>query len=130
MENNIKNEKQMKSKRRWKSDNLPRVFTVRAKDDEYKKLKKMADETDHSLSRLLIEATLYLGVRPAAEVRADREVFEELIFQVRRVGINLNQIVHRLNAARRGKNVPPLQSELESVIRETESTIKILKLRL
>jgi hypothetical protein len=130
MENNIKNEKQMKSKRRWKSDNLPRVFTVRAKDDEYKKLKKMADETDHSLSRLLIEATLYLGVRPAAEVRADREVFEELIFQVRRVGINLNQIVHRLNAARRGKAVPPLQSELESVIKEVERTVETLKLRL
>lgn len=130
MENNIKSEKQMKSKRRWKSDRLPRVFTVRAKEDEYKKLKKMADETDHSLSRLLIEATLYLGVRPAAEVRADREVFEELIFQVRRVGINLNQIVHRLNAARRGKNVPPLQSELESVIKEVERTVETLKLRL
>lgn len=120
----------IKTKRRWKSENLPRVFTVRANDDEYKKLKKMAKETDHSLSRLLIEATLYVGVRPAAEVRAEREVFEELVFEVRRVGINLNQMVHRLNAARRGKGDPPMQSELERVIKEIERTIETLKIRL
>ena len=120
----------IKTKRRWKSDNLPRVFTVRANDAEYKKLKKMAKDTGWSLSRLLIEATLHLGVRPAAEVRAEREVFEELVFEVRRVGINLNQIVHKINAAHRGEDSPPMKSELEQVIKKIERTVEMLKIRL
>jgi hypothetical protein len=73
-----------KKKRAWKSKKLPRVFTVRADEDEYKKLKKMADKTGWSLSRLLIEATLNHGVKPADESKAERKVFEEIIFEVRR----------------------------------------------
>ena len=93
MQNEIENTQKSVPKRRWKSDSLPRVFTVRATDDEYKELKKMAEKTGWSLSRLVVEATLHSESDRLEEVRAEREVFEDMIFEVRRVGINLNQIV-------------------------------------
>ena len=130
MQNEIENTQKCTPKRRWKSDSLPRVFTVRATDDEYKNLKKMAEKTGWSLSRLLVEATLHVGVRPAEEVRAEREVFEDLIFEVRRVGINLNQIAYAINAAYRGNAAPPAQRELEDSLREIERVLTKLRKRL
>lgn len=90
----------------------------------------MAEKTGWSLSRLVVEATLHLGVRPAAEVRAEREVFEEMIFEVRRVGINLNQISHALNAAHRGNGEPPNQRELEDSLSKIESILTKLRKKL
>lgn len=120
-----------KKKRAWKSKKLPRVFTVRADEDEYKKLKKMADKTGWSLSRLLIEATLNHGVKPADESKAERKVFEEIIFEVRRVGINVNQILYRLNANRRKTDVPlPSQNELDAALKEIETVLEKLKKKL
>lgn len=130
MQNEMEKKQIIKPKRRWKSDSLPRVFTVRATDDEYNKLKKMAEKTGWSVSRLLVEATLHVGVRPAEEVRAEREVFEELIFEVRRIGINLNQITYALNAAHRGHGEPPKQSDLERSLQSIESILTKLRKRL
>ncbi len=120
-----------KKQRPWKSENLPRVFTVRADDDEYNRLKKMAKDTGWSLSRLLIEATLHYGVKPAEEARAERDVFEKMIFEVRRVGINLNQISQRLNSFRRGsQETPPTHGELNAVLKEIESVLEKLRKKL
>jgi hypothetical protein len=48
-----------KGKRAWKSESLLRVFTVRADDNEYRKLKELSKKANLSLSRMLIEATLF-----------------------------------------------------------------------
>jgi hypothetical protein len=116
--------------RRWKSEQLPRVFTVRADDEEYRALKKLAEKTGWSLSRLLIEATLYHGAKPAEESRAERAVFKQLVFEVRRVGVNLNQVAHALHAAHRGGGMAPAQAELEAVARSIESVLRKLQQKL
>lgn len=117
------NSQKKKTKRRWKSDNLPCIFTVRTDEDEHQKLKKMAEKTGWSLSRLVVEATLYYGVKSTAEATADRQVFEQMVFEIRKIGINLNQITHTLNAAHRGAGQPPMQGEIDKVLQEIESVL-------
>lgn len=119
-----------KRKRDWKSGNLPRVFTVRADDDEYEELKRMADETGWSLSRLLIEGTINKTIRTAEQVAAERQNVEEMIFQMRRIGINLNQITTALSAVKRGKKVSVTEETLEAVAQEVELLIREIKKKL
>ena len=122
--------KKIKKKRAWKSEYLPKVFTVRADEEEHRKLKKMADEYGLSMSRLLVEATLGFGVRPAWEAEEERERTEKMIFEVRRVGINLNQIALQANAAARGRSDTPTQNEISDILRQIETVIRKLKKKL
>ncbi len=119
-----------KKKRDWKSGNLPHVFTVRADGKEYEALKKLTYETGWSLSRLVIEGTLGKTIRTAAQVAAEREDVEEMIFQTRRVGINLNHITAALNAVKRGKKASVTEDRLEATAQEVESLITELKKKL
>lgn len=131
MENtSIETKEKQKRKRDWKSSILPRVFTVRADDEEYEELKKMTYETGWSLSRLVIEGTLRKTIRTAAQVAAEREDVEEMIFQTRRVGINLNQITAALNAVKRGKKASVTEERLEAAAQEVESLIRELRKKL
>ncbi len=123
----IEDEDNTKKKRHWKSGNLPRVFTVRADDEEYEQLKRMTDETGWSLSRLLIEGTINKTIRTAEQVAAERADVEEMIFQMRRVGINLNQITAALNAVKRGKKVSVTEEKLDAAAQEVESLIREIK---
>ncbi len=126
----IETKQEKKKKRDWKSSNLPRVFTVRADDEEYEELKKMTYETGWSLFRLMIEGTLGKTIRTAEQVAAERGDVEEMIFQMRRVGINLNQITAVLNAVKRGKKASVTEEKLEAAAQEVESVIKELRKKL
>lgn len=123
-------QKSTKKKRAWKSENLPRVFTVRAEEEEYVELKKMAVATGWSLSRLLIEAALYKRIRTQEQAVTENEKVEEMIFQMRRIGINLNQITAALNAARRGPERSFAESKIELAAEEVERLIRMLRKRL
>jgi hypothetical protein len=116
-----------KRKRDWKSGNLPRVFTVRANDEEYEELKRMADETGWSLSRLVIEGTIGKTIKTSEQAGAERQDIEAMIFQMRRIGINLNQISTALSAVKRGKKVSVTEQKLEAAIEEVESLIEQLR---
>lgn len=120
-----------KSKRRWKSEQLPRVFTIRTGDDEYRQLKIMADKTQWSLSKLLVKATLNFGIKSVEDATAERQVFEQMIFEIRRVGVNLNQISYAYNAAQRtGDPRPPLESELAAALRQIDTILQRLRRKL
>lgn len=128
MENiSIEGKDKPKRKRNWKSVNLPNIFTVRADDEEYEELKRMADETGWSLSRLVIEGTISKTIRTAEQVAAERQDVEEMIFQMRRIGINLNQITTALSAVKRGKQVSVTEEKLEAVAQEVELLIREIK---
>lgn len=119
-----------KRKRAWKSGSLPHVFTVRADEEEYIKLRKIADVTGWSLSRLLIEAALYKRIRTQEQAVAENENVEEMIFQMRRIGINLNQITAALNAVKRGQQASVTEEKIEAAAAEVESLIHKLRKRL
>ena len=116
-----------KKKRAWKSSILTRVFTVRANEKEYVQLRKKADATGWSLSRLMIESTLYKSIRTHEQVVAENEQTEEMIFQMRRVGINLNQLNAALNTVRRGREASVTEIRMEAAVAEVESLIQELK---
>lgn len=126
----IEGKDKIKRKRDWKSGNLPRVFTVRADEEEYEELKRMTDETGWSLSRLLIEGTISKTIRTADQVAAERADVEEMIFQMRRIGINLNRITTALSAVKRGKKVSVTEEKLEDVAQEVELLIREIKKKL
>jgi hypothetical protein len=116
-----------KNKRAWKSESLPRVFTVRADDNEYRKLKELSKKTNLSLSRMLIEATLFYGLKTPDHVAAEKRSVESLLFEVRKIGVNLNQITHLLNVAKFENETPPTAFEVGDAIKKVEDIIKELK---
>jgi hypothetical protein len=119
-----------KNKRAWKSESLPRVFTVRADDNEYRKLKELSKKTNLSLSRMLVEATLFYGLKTPDHVEAEKRSIENLLFEVRKIGVNLNQITHNLNVAKFENETPPTAFEVGNAIKRVESVVKELKSRL
>lgn len=130
MENIVIKKKDKPKKRDWKSGNLPHVFTVRAGNGEYEEIRKKADETGWSLSRLLIEGTIGKTIKTSEQAAAERQDIEAMIFQMRRIGINLNQISAALSAVRRGKKVSVTEEKLGVAIEEVELLIEKLRIGL
>jgi hypothetical protein len=130
-------EKREKKKRAWKSQGLPRVFTVRANEDEYKRLKILSKKSGLSLSRLVIEGTLENGVKDlnvrdaeAAVRESESWMIETFIFELRRIGVNLNQLAHAQNAYHRGGGQSLTAAEIESVLAEMDKLIRQAKKKL
>lgn len=74
----------------------PRKATVRLTEDEYRQLKKLVEESGWSQEAYL--RSLIKGVRPAPRPPPD---FKAMTMELRRIGVNLNQIARQANAAGR-----------------------------
>ena len=88
---------------------------VRVTPAEKKELQEKADTAHLSLSRHLVKSA------------SDRKVFQteniaKLIYEIRKIGINVNQIAHVANGQRF-----ILQSDLASVDRQMEAVFEITK---
>lgn len=129
-ENNTAFKNKAKKKRAWKSENLSCVFTVRATEEEGLAVKQMAEQVGLSVSRLVIEATLDAEVKTADDARLERECFEHLIFELRRVGVNLNQIAKELHLTRRKSDRTLIETQAENTLREIENVIAKLRKKL
>ena len=68
--------------------------SVRATDDELCELRKRAKSAKLSLSRYLVECGLRSGNPPDPR---ERELRERALFEVRKAGVNLNQVARCLN---------------------------------
>lgn len=118
------------AQRQPKNSSFPWAFNVRGSCEEEQKVKKLASVTGKSLSRLLIETTLGAPVlthEAAERERADRE---EMIFELRRISVNLSQITSVLHAAGRGAEVSVTETQLAETAAEIEAAITELKKRL
>lgn len=78
----------------------------------------------------MIEAALYKRIRTQEQSAEENEKVEEMIFQMRRIGINLNQITAALNAARRGQETSVTEAKVEAAIADVESLICALRKQL
>jgi sugar phosphate isomerase/epimerase len=94
-------------------------LTIRLSPAERKELRQRARTAGLSLSRYLVESALQ-GTPPAlsAEERAQRQ---RAIFHARKIGVNLNQIAHRLNAAE-----PVAAGELAAALRAATGALRRL----
>ena len=70
-------------------------FTIRTTVEERQRLLREAARAGLSLSRYLVESGLRGCPPPSAEERAQRQ---RAIFHAKKIGTNLNQIAHQLNA--------------------------------
>ncbi len=77
-------------------------FTIRATKEERERLLQRARAAQLSLSRYVVEAGLTTDVPGPAE----RALRERALFHTRKIGVNLNQIAHTLNAE---AMVPPVE---------------------
>jgi len=76
-------------------------LTIRATRDEWELLGARAQAAQLSVSRYLIETGLTSANPPTPEARAERE---RLLYELRKIGVNLNQLARRANS---GLAVPP-----------------------
>jgi hypothetical protein len=106
---------------------------VRGTPEEIAAIRANARRAHRSASRFLVE----LGTREDAPDRLpsrapeDRAALEELTYQLRKVGVNLNQLAHRENSADVGGSaLPPTDAELQEAARAVTEAVQQIRERL
>ncbi len=93
-------------------------ITVRPSDGELKLLHARAASFGYkSLSKYLIERGLRDGVMIQS---VERERLERLLFEVRKIGVNINQIAHQMNDGYQGYS----QQQLDRAMREVQHVME------
>lgn len=85
---------------------------VRCTEAELIGLHDKAEKAKLSLSRFLVKSGLTDGRTPTAE---EREDIRQLRFELRKIGVNVNQIAYSLHVAHRGDGQPPSQEEIDQI---------------
>ncbi len=93
-------------------------ITVRPTDGELKLLHARAASFGYkSLSKYLIER----GLKDSVMIQTpERERVERLLFEVRKIGVNINQIAHQMNAGNLGYS----QQQLDRAMRDVQRVMK------
>jgi hypothetical protein len=96
---------------------------VRLTEPELKQLHKKAQKAELSLSRFFVKSALSDGQVLTAE---EREEIKQLRFEIRKIGVNLNQIAYQINASRTGRSEPPTETEITEIQKLVEQILKKL----
>jgi hypothetical protein len=103
----------------------PKKVLVRLTETEKLTIEKNAKHSQLSVSRFLVRSGVgdKCGLDPA-----ERELRERVIYELRRVGVNLNQIAYALNAARRtGCGDEPPASEIAQAAESLKIVLESVK---
>ena len=121
-------------RRRWNSDRYPKMVTVRVTTDEHSEIVRLAGHARLSTSRLLVSAlldrrlpTLKDSPPPSAETREELLL---LLFQLRKVGVNLNQLAYRTNRATLLGRFPPPRRKVDEVAAAVEGLVRVIRNKL
>ncbi len=82
-----------------------------------------ARKTKLSLSRFLVKSALSDGKVATTE---ESEEIRQLRFELRKIGVNLNQIAHQLNASQYEASKMPTGSEINDIQELIETALKKL----
>ncbi len=115
-------EKARGSRRRFISKILLRVTPA-----EHQAMKIQAAKHELSLSRYAV--TSALQAQPPAK-KQEREQITQMLFELRKVGNNINQIAHALNSARLKNAEAPPAAEIQAALLSVNSFVTSLKKRL
>jgi hypothetical protein len=109
----------------------PVPIFVRATEEEARLIARNAEKAGRNLSRFLAElgaadgAADKVPARPSPELVA---VLEGLMFQLRKAGVNLNQLAHRENSADVGGSMdPPSDEEVEAGARAVREVAELIR---
>ena len=123
-----------RKKRSWNSDQYPKVVTVRVSEEEHAKIHGVAGLARLSASRLLVRSLLdrrlpVLADSPPPSTER-REELEFLLYELRKVGTNLNQLAHRTNRARLLGRFPPPRRKVDEAAAAVEGIVRLIRNRL
>ncbi len=100
---------------RKKSNRTRKNVSVRPTPEQLEQLHERATSFGYgSLSKYLIERGLHEGVMIQS---VDREKLERLLFEVRKVGVNINQIVRQMHKGYAGYSQAYLDQAMQQVER-------------
>lgn len=105
----------------------PVPIFIRATEDEARQIDRNAVKAGRNRSRFLAEvgAADKLPAPPSPELRA---VLEGLMFQLRKAGVNLNQLAHRENSADVGGSMEPAsQDEVQEGARAVREVAELIR---
>ena len=127
-----------KLKRRRLAGDYSVAFFVRATEEEAARIRENAATARRPLSRFLAEVGTRADGKALPDVDVLRQenaremdVLEGLMFQLRKVGINLNQLAHRENSADLGgAALPPTDAEIQEATQAIEEVVRLIRDRL
>ena len=106
----------------------PVCIPVRVSYEEQERIHSLAEATGHSASRYLVR--LALEGRPPPTLLERQEV-ALLLFELRRIGVSLNQIAARINTVwATGKKIPLSVDELQCALSAVDSLSQYYRRRL
>jgi hypothetical protein len=97
--------------------------TIRATDQEWKAIKSRAVKAGRSISRYLVAVGTRDG-QPATQ--EERKELSQLLFEIHKAGVNLNQIAARLHQQTGAISVV----QIENAIAETRAAARAIKERM
>ena len=81
-----------------KKQKYDKKLTIRITSIENEEVSKLAKAAGKSVSRFLVESGLGKKIKlVAGRGEIDKDVLEKLAYEIRKTGINVNQIAHQLN---------------------------------
>jgi hypothetical protein len=117
-----KPKKERQTRRKFISKILLRVTPA-----EHLALKKRAADYDLSLSRFAVQSALRDHPPPS---RMEREQKIQMLFELRKLGNNINQIARAVNSARLSKQPPPPQKEILAAADSVKDLVSEMKKKL
>ncbi len=120
--------------RRWNSERYPKAVTVRVTLDEHAQIRERAGRARLSDSRYLARCGLEKRLPPMSDrtppTEEERKDLEFLLFELRKVGTNLNQLAKRTNSARLLGRTPPPLARVEQAASMVEGLLRLIRKRL
>lgn len=120
--------------RRWNSDRYPKMITVRATREEHRLIMDHSSRARTSASTYLKHCALRRRLPALRETKSptleERGDIEFILFQIRKVGVNLNQLARRSNRSRLLGTTGPKSSEVETAAEVAGRLMNLLLKRL
>jgi hypothetical protein len=109
----------------------PTGFPIRCTHKE-KEIYARAKRANRSASRFLVELGTLEAGQPLAPRPSPEELaaLEALMVQLRKVGVNLNQLAHREHASAYTDIEPPSDGEVREAVRAVEEMLRLIRARL
>lgn len=121
-------------KRNWNSEQYPKVVTVRVSTGEHGEIHRVAGLARLSASRLLVRSLLDRRLPEMSDTppptKEERAELEFLLYELHKIGVNLNQLAHRNNRARLIRRFPPPRRQIDSATTALEGLMRLIRNRL
>lgn len=122
------------SKRRWNSERYPKAVTVRVTLSEHQEILSRAERARLSASRYLVRCGLSRRLPPISDrpspSQKELQELEFLLYELRKVGVNLNQLARRQNTTRLIGGMSPPRTKVDHAAGMVEGLVRLIRRRL